>query len=92
MKRSKIFLGVSSVCLAIVGIAATKAHKSNSTFYYYQQSLTNCALANISDACPKGASQACIHTVGDGTLATFTIYTQSNAAKTTCLSVLQTKP
>jgi len=34
MKRSKLFLGITSGLLAVVGVAAAKAHFNNATVFY----------------------------------------------------------
>ncbi|WP_217604898.1 hypothetical protein [Chitinophaga sp. GbtcB8] len=54
MKRSKLFLGLSTVALAFVGIAATKATTMITPYYYQKGSLcvqvtqnANCKLADV---------------------------------------------
>ncbi len=62
MKRSKIFLAVSSACLAIVGIAATKAHRVNHYTAFYQTNgagSTVCNLVTAVTPCSNTGVDAC---------------------------------
>lgn len=61
MKRSKIFLAAGSVCLAIVGIAATKAHRTGSSYRAVVTYTTGraCVLGTISPGCDNAGVLAC---------------------------------
>lgn len=45
MKHSKVFLGLSTALLAIVGVAAAKAHRSPAITYYLKSSVGVCFTA-----------------------------------------------
>jgi len=54
MKRSKIFLGVTTALLAIVGVAAAKAHRSLPVPTFYKPS--GVCIPAITTACTKNAT------------------------------------
>ena len=66
MKRSKIFLGVTTALLAVAGVAAAKHYSGSRTAFYvtnntapvkYCKQVTNIP-------CTKGGSNQCYYTVG----------------------------
>jgi hypothetical protein len=73
MKRSKIFLTVSSFVLAIAGVAATKATTHFATGYYYETTAGNniCSYVGVSTICSTGLTQ-CVTLNGSTMYATIT--------------------
>jgi hypothetical protein len=74
MKRSKIFLTVSSFILAIAGIAATKANSHFVSGYYYETTAgsDNCAYVGISTNSNEFAAIPCVTFGGSQMYATIT--------------------
>jgi len=77
MKRSRIFMGLSSLVLAIAGIAATKA-TSKFVTYYYQESAALCTV--ISPTCGS-TSGTCTVLIGTKH---YTVFTERVNAGATC--------
>jgi hypothetical protein len=66
MKRSRLFLGLSSAVLAVIGVAATKAHKWNSAtvFYYTATEKSGATVYSIKENCTTiGTTNRCEITV-----------------------------
>lgn len=61
MKRSKIFLGISAVCLAAVGIAATKVQSATNSVKYHFGPATGgtCAVGLVTIDCPNNTGNFC---------------------------------
>ena len=64
MKRSKLFLTITTCCLAVAGIAATKAHQATNTVigYYSTGNGNGCTKASTI-ACTRIGTQICRATV-----------------------------
>jgi hypothetical protein len=61
MKHSKIYLGITTCLLAIVGVAATKAHKFSaqaSGYYSIGTSKQHCTRASVRSYFTDGTTQA----------------------------------
>jgi hypothetical protein len=82
MKRT--FLAVSALVLAIAGIAATKATK-RATHYYYQKGSV-CQLVSQETSCVPNATEPCKYVTAGGT--TRNIFQNRNVAGTLCSSQL----
>ena len=87
MKRSKLFLGISTLLLAIVGIAATRAN-SKFTMYDYITNFNGAAVCHNGIASCGGTNAKCTSVVtSGGTSETVTLYTTTNAS---CGHILNT--
>jgi hypothetical protein len=66
MKRSSIFLGLTTVCLAIAGVAAAKANNFGSTTGFYTVSGT-CISTGVNSGCLYSATgiKTCRTTVAE---------------------------
>ena len=67
MKRSKIFLGITTAVLGVAGVAAAKHYGPTKTRFYVTSGQNFCKA--ISSLCTSGGSTACQYTVGSGSTA-----------------------
>jgi len=83
MKHSRIFLGFTSTLLAIIGIAAAKAHRNDKVLqYYYTKIVGSNAICTkgIFTACIKGIpGNQCLWTVNHKQFV-YGVYTQGSSA------------
>jgi len=87
MKRSKIFLAATSCLLAIAGIAATKAHRTFPTAYYFSNGTSGTCVAYNSNVCiptsKQGAVQCTLGNTGH-----YNLYTKFSSI-TSCVNLLK---
>ena len=75
MKRSKMFLGLTTCCLAIAGVVAAKAHHfGTSPGYYFTALKTKCVAATSTCDYDPSASTICL-TVNKKVLEYYTLLT-----------------
>jgi len=68
MKRSKIFLGASSLILAVAAIAATKAKQTTTVKGYYSIGNQRCTVLGSLSACTTQSGNQCtINVAGTST-------------------------
>ena len=84
MKRSKIFLGATTLLLAIAGLAAAKIHKIPQRVHWYATKIMSsnliCSHA-VATRCAIGFGPACLYVTENG--AQFQLFTRgSNVANT----------
>lgn len=58
MNRSKVYMAISAVCLAAVGVAATKIQNSAIFLIKYRPTSTTCALGLVTRNC-SGTTNVC---------------------------------
>jgi hypothetical protein len=92
MKRSKIFLGVTTCLLAIAGVAATKAHYQGTitkAYYVTSNNLTHCYQLTGIYPCPQ-AGTGCVTALANpgGTKTDYQLYL-SKVSITGCKTKLQ---
>ena len=81
MKRSRIYLGLTTVCLAIAGVVAAKANHFGNTVGFYTVSGT-CISTGVNSGCAYLAS-------GSKTCRTSTAGIQTFYTKNDCLHILK---
>jgi len=92
MKRSKVFLGVTTAILAVAGVAAAKHYGPPKTRLYLTHGLTAC-LQQTGITCTTGGSNPCLFKTTNGSF--IQIYTDGPAGvyhpanPTNCKSALQ---
>ena len=81
MKKSRIFLGVSSVVLAVAGIAATKANTKFTNYYYHTTgTAATCLTAPTPTGC-SGTTGKCTESITVGQVTgTYTIFTVNTSS------------
>lgn len=92
MKRSRIFLGGTSVFLAVIGLAATKAKQFHDvTVYYYTQSSNpqNCPFA-IKEFCTVAGSGCTISIPLKGVFPVYRSRAQVGVSDVVCSTTLNT--
>lgn len=91
MKRSRIFLGLGSAVLAIVGIAATKGkHFKAVTVYYYTATTTpqTCPIS-VKYFCTEPGSGCSISVPGKGTFPAYRSVITSGETTKICSTTLE---
>jgi len=88
MKRSKIFLGVTTALLAVAGVTAAKHYGSSVQRYYITHDQLHCLAQNAT--CTKGATTVCTFTTTNGsTPSLYTIGPAGPKSGTACTSLLK---
>jgi len=90
MKRSKIFLGLTTAILAVVGVAAAKRYTQTVRFYITSNS-TWCT--QVASPCIKSSDPSAVQCNYTPCLVSFPLYTQGNSGTlpdaTRCKSALK---
>jgi len=88
MKKSKVFLGITTCFLAVAAVAATKANHRTLTHYYVTSGSSSCVLVNVApiSGCTLNKVTTCKTTAGVKTM-----FHNVTARGTKCLTKL-TKP
>jgi len=64
MKRSKIFLGITTALLAVAGVTAAKHYGPSKTRFYVTIGGNFCKAQDV--LCTSGGTKQCVYTVSDG--------------------------
>jgi len=87
MKRSRLFLGVSTALLAVAGVAAAKHYTGSRTAFYITTGGNFCKQVN-SIPCTEGGLVACTYTVSSTGYILFTKGPEGQKTGTRCTSQL----